>query len=151
MSKALLKNKLIDFQKQILTLSQEIQTKERAHQEQEEGFILEILSVIDSFENVFKNVQEKEASFDKSARRAMKSYKAICRKLLRILEAKGVEQIEFPDGKAVMGLCKVIETKAADDSEDGTIIAVIRNGYRFGERVLRPAEVVTVANKKNGG
>jgi molecular chaperone GrpE (heat shock protein) len=77
----------------------------------------------------------------------LKSFQAINRKLLRILEESGVERLAFPDGKAEIGLCKIVDTEVMEGAEDGTIVSVIRSGYRRGERILRPAEVITVANR----
>lgn len=147
MKKERLKAKLVDFQKNIVTLSRELDAQNELSRQQEEGLFLELASVLDSFENVFTNLQEKEESFDKSAKRAMKSFRSIHRKLLRIMDERGVERLAFPDGKAEIGLCKVVATEPMVGAEEGAIISIVRNGYRRGDRVLRPAEVITVANR----
>ncbi len=145
MKKEQLRDKLIDFQKEIITVSRALRAKEATCQDAEDNLLLELVDILDSFENVFKNLEEKESTFDKSTQRAMKSFKAIYRKVIRILEDRGVEKIEFPDGKAKIGLCKIVETKAVEGIEDGSIISIVRNGYRRGERILRSAEVITVS------
>jgi molecular chaperone GrpE (heat shock protein) len=147
MKKDLLKEQLVDFQKRIISLSQEVRAKEREFQEKEDSFFLEIFTVLDAFENVFDSLKEKEQTFDKSAKKGMKSFRAIYRKLLRTLEEKEVEKIEFPDRQARMGLCTVIETQRRDDQEEGMILSVVKNGYCRKDRILRPAEVVTVSNE----
>ena len=147
MKKERLRAKLIDFQKKILALSRELETRDELSRQREDGFFLELLSVLDSFENVFNNLQDKEEFFDKSTKRAMKSFRGIYRKLLRVMDESGVERLEFPDGKAEIGLCKIIETEPMAGTEEGAIISVVRNGYRRGDRILRPAEVITVANR----
>lgn len=147
MTKQRLQDKLIDFQRDIISLSQELQSKKQAFQDSEDNFLLELMLVLDAFENIFKHLEEKEATFEKSVRRSLQSFKGIQRKIIRTLEERGVEKIEFPDGKAVIGLCKVVETRAVDGLEEGEIIAIVCNGYRRGDRVLRPAEVITVANR----
>jgi molecular chaperone GrpE len=103
--------------------------------------------VLDAFENIFSHLEDQAETFDKSVRRAFKSFTRIQNKIIRILEERGVEQIAFPDGKAVVGLCKVVETQAVEGRDEGEIISIVRHGYRHGERVLRPAEVITVANR----
>lgn len=147
MKKERLRAKLIDLQKDIVTLSRELDARDERSRQHEDGLFLELASVLDSFENVFNNLQDKEESFDKSAKRAMKSFRGIHRKLLRIMDESGVERLEFPDGKAEIGLCKVVDTEPMVGAEEGAIISVVRNGYRRGDRVLRPAEVITVANR----
>lgn len=146
MKKERLRAKLIDFQKKIITLSRELEARDELSQQREDGLLLELMSVLDSFENVFNNLQDKEKTFDKSTKRAMKSFRGIYRKLLRVMDESGVERLEFPNGKAEIGLCKVIETAPMADAEEGAIISVVRNGYRRRDRILRPAEVITVAN-----
>ena len=147
MTKQRLQDKLIDFQRDIIRRSQDLQSQEQAFQDREDHLLLELILILDAFENIFKNLEEKEAAFEKSVRRALKSFQGIQRKLLRILEEHGVEKIEFPDGKAVVGLCKVVETRAVEGLEEGQILAMVSNGYQCRDRVLRPAEIITVANR----
>ncbi len=150
MTKQRLQAKLIDFQRNIIHLAQALQSQEQAFQDSEDNLLLDLVLVLDAFENIFTNLEEKEATFDKSVRRALKSFQGIQRKTMRILEERGVEKIGFADGKAVIGLCKVVETRAVEGLEEGEIIAIVRNGYRHRGRVLRPAEVITVANRTLG-
>ncbi len=147
MKKEQLRTKLIDFQKELLTLSRTLETQDERARRQEDGLFLELTGVLDAFENVFNTLQAKEDALDKTARRTLKSFRAIQRKLIRLLEEHDVEKLVFPDGKAEIGLCKVIDTESREGAEDGTIVSVIRSGYRRQERILRPAEVITVANR----
>lgn len=144
MTKARLKDKLIGFQTEIIQLSQTLQTERKRGQEQQEHLFVELFEVLDACENIFNNMADKEETLDKSSRRMLKSFRAVYRKLLRLLEEQGVKMIEFHDGKCAIGLCKVLETRPDADREEGEIIAVVRNGYRSKQRVLRPAEVITV-------
>lgn len=147
MKKRRLKDKLIDLQQQRLTLSREMDTQDKQFREQQDRLFLDLVGVLDSFENIFNSMQGHEEALDKPAKRAMKSFRGIQRKLVRTLEETGIERIEFADGKAEIGLCKIIDTQAVPDSEEGTVLSVIRHGYRRGDRILRPAEVITVANR----
>jgi molecular chaperone GrpE (heat shock protein) len=139
-----LKNKLIGFQTEIIELNQTLQAERKRGEEQQERLFLELFAVLDAFENIFNSMTEKEETLDKSSRRMSKSFRAVYRKLLRLLEEQGVERIEFPNGKSVIGLCKVLETRPVAEREEGEIIAVVRSGYRSKKRILRPAEVITV-------
>lgn len=147
MTKPRLQKKLVYFQREILSLSQDLQAKEQAFRDGEDHLLLELMLVLDAFENVFNNLEDKAETFDKSVRRGLKSFSRIQSKVMRILEEHGVEQIVFPDGKAVVGVCKVVETQALEGCEEGKIISVVQHGYRHSDRVLRPAEVITVANR----
>jgi len=65
----------------------------------------------------------------------------IQRKLAALLEAEGVEVIPA-DGVAFdPALHEAVTYEPSNDHEEGEIIEVIQQGYRLGERVLRPARV----------
>ena len=147
MKKALLRDKLIGFQKSLVSLSRELETEKELARNREDELYLKLAAVLDACENVFNTVRDKEETLDKSTRRMLKSFQAINRKLVRILEESGVERLVFADGNAEIGLCKIVDTQVMEDAEDGTIVSVIRSGYRRGARILRPAEVITVANR----
>jgi len=139
-----LKDKLIAFQQRIIRAEQAIKDQEKACREREDALFLELFEILDGFENVFRNVEPKRNELDKAARRALKSFDAMRRKLLRLLVARGVEPIELTDGKAIIGLCKVIETRPTPEvAEPGTILVTLRQGYRRDRQVLRPVEVIT--------
>ena len=65
----------------------------------------------------------------------------ICRKLQSILEAEGLKRIEAEGQKFDPNFHEAISQEPADGVESGTVLAVIRNGYMLGERVIRPAMV----------
>ncbi|VFM96487.1 MAG: GrpE protein [Candidatus Kentron sp. G] len=144
MSKRRLNDKLITFQRTIIDLEGALREEEKRASESKDEIFLELCAVLDSFENIFNSMAEKEGSLDKTGRRMIKSFRAIYRKLIRLLEEHGIKQIEFPDGKIIVGFCKVLETRPEAGREEGEIIAIIRNGYQSQQRVLRPAEVITV-------
>jgi len=137
--------KLIEFQKTAISLTAELQDCERKARENENDLFLGLVGVLDAFENLFNNLDPD--ALDKSARRAFKSVGAIQRKLTRILEARGVERIEPADVHAEVGLCKIVETRTTQEAEEGTILAVVRNGYRRDGQVLRPVEVITASKE----
>jgi molecular chaperone GrpE len=65
----------------------------------------------------------------------------ICRKLQSILEAEGLKRIEAEGQKFDPNFHEAIAQEPADGVESGTVIAIVRNGYMLGERVIRPAMV----------
>jgi len=146
MNKQTLKNKFIEFQKKILSLKQDVHSREKACAEAELQNNLDLIALIDSFENIFNHLDNKEDELNKSSRKAIKSCRAVYRKTLRILEDKDIVVIQFADNTAQPGLCKVIATQSDPEKKDGTIVEIIKNGYQKGERIIRPAEVITIAN-----
>jgi molecular chaperone GrpE (heat shock protein) len=144
LSKRRLNDKLIAFQRTIIDLERTLREEEKKASERENDIFLDLCAVLDSFENIFNSIAEKEADLDKTGRRMVKSFRAIYRKLIRLLEEHDIRQIEFPDGEIIVGLCKVMETRPEVGRKKGEIIAIIRNGYQSRHQVLRPAEVITV-------
>nr|VFJ48784.1 MAG: molecular chaperone GrpE [Candidatus Kentron sp. FW]VFJ58822.1 MAG: molecular chaperone GrpE [Candidatus Kentron sp. FW] len=146
-TKKYLFDKLISFQQKIIGLEGSLQEERNNASEKEREIFLELCVVLDSFENIFNAMAEKEATMDKGSLSMIKSFRAIYRKLIRLLEDHGVQQIEFPDGKSEIGLCKIIGTRPEAGREEGDIITIVRNGYRSGQQILRPAEVITVGGE----
>jgi molecular chaperone GrpE len=143
-AKQRLEAKLIAFQQQIIRAEQAVKEREKACREREDALFIELFEVLDGFENVFRNLEQKQQAFDKTTRRALKSFEALQRKLLRLLGERGVEPIDLPDGKAVVGLCRVVETRSTPEAtEPGSILVRVRQGYRREGQVLRPVEVIT--------
>jgi len=65
----------------------------------------------------------------------------IQRKLEAVLEAEGVEVIPAEGVAFDPALHEAVTYEASNDHREGEIIEVIQQGYRLGERVLRPARV----------
>jgi len=65
----------------------------------------------------------------------------ICRKLQSILETEGVKRIEAEGQIFDPNFHEAISQEPSEGHESGEVIAVIRNGYMLGDKVIRPAMV----------
>lgn len=65
----------------------------------------------------------------------------INRKLQSLLEAEGVTRIETAGQTFDPNLHEAVTHEDSPDHQSGQIIAVLRQGYKLGERVIRPALV----------
>jgi len=65
----------------------------------------------------------------------------IARKLQNILDAEGVKRIEAEGAEFNPIFHEAISHEPSEEVESGHVIAVLQNGYLFGERVIRPALV----------
>jgi molecular chaperone GrpE len=94
------------------------------------------LEVVDDLERALKNrpAQGEGATW-------AGGIELIYRKLLAILEAEGVERLQVEGELFDPNLHEAISQEPSDDHESGQVIEVIKNGYRLGERILRPAMV----------
>lgn len=79
---------------------------------------------------------------DENGRQAwVEGIELIQRKLRAALENEGLEQIPAEGELFNPELHEALTHEESPDHESGRIIAVVRQGYRLGERVLRPAQV----------
>ena len=65
----------------------------------------------------------------------------IHRKLQDILAAEGLQRIQAEGRPFDPNFHEAITQEPAEGVESGHVIAVVRNGYMLGERVIRPAQV----------
>jgi molecular chaperone GrpE len=65
----------------------------------------------------------------------------IYRKLQDILAAEGLQRIQAEGQPFDPNFHEAITQEPAEGVESGHVIAVVRNGYMLGERVIRPAQV----------
>lgn len=146
--KEFLRDKFIEFQLKIADLSHALAERESQFLEKEQKFYLDLLDILDAFQAVDETIETKKDTLDKTARMLGKNIRSIHKKLIRLMKSRGITRMEFPENKARMHHCKVIDTRTRADLENETILSVAKNGYIDNEKgtVLRKAEVITVLN-----
>jgi len=92
-----------------------------------EGLILELLPVLDSFEAAIKNGKDE-------------GIKQLYNQLLSILKNNGLEEIKAVGEKFNPELHEVIETIKSDKGE-GIVIEEIQKGYKLHNKIIRPSRV----------
>ena len=147
--KDFLREKFIEFQLRIAELTRAVHEQADAFQTRERDLYLNLFEVLDAFENLNETIQAKEDEFDKTTRSLAKTIRSIHRKLIRLLKSNHIVQIEFPENKARMEYCKIVDTRKAVNMENETILSVVKHGYidKQQGRVLRKAEVITALNR----
>ncbi len=110
--------------------------REKTQQEITGRVLLRYLEVLDDLELALKNAPKR----GKGAEWA-KGIELIYRKLRNLLEAEGVQPIDAEGRFFDHNLHEAISHEEAEGFESGQIIEVVRQGYRLGDRVLRPALV----------
>jgi molecular chaperone GrpE len=117
--------------------------KKRIEREQAQTYQLassavlkKFLEVVDDLERAMKNCPTEIASTEWA-----QGIELIYRKLLSLLEAEGVTKIEAEGQPFDPNLHEAISHEEAEGYQEGQIIEVVKQGYRVGERVLRPALV----------
>ena len=104
-----------------------------------EGFVEELLPVLDGFDMAFANKEAWE-KLDKGWRSGIEYIRG---QFVKILEDNGIAEISPKEGDAPdSNLHDFVDTVPTDDAaKDHTIAAVMQKGYKIGARVIRPARV----------
>ena len=118
--------------------------KKRAAREREEYVALanarlltELLPVVDDLERALAAAEEhEEAQLEEGVR-------LVHRSLATLLERHGVTAIET-DGKFDPHVHEALLSQPSE-AEEGSVIEVVQKGYKLGDRVVRPAQVVVAA------
>lgn len=95
--------------------------------------IKKVLPALDDLERALQNRPAEDAWAN--------GIELIARKLQNILESEGVKRIEAEGALFDPTFHEAISHEPSDAVESGRVIAVVQNGYMFGERVIRPALV----------
>jgi len=99
--------------------------------------LAELLDVIDNLDRAIDSAQK-----GASAEAMLQGVEMVRRQFLMKLEGLGVTRIPADGETFDPALHEAIATvPAQSSSEDGRIVGVVRQGYRIGEDVLRPAAV----------
>ena len=110
-----------------------------------EGFVDELLPVLDSFFAVLKNEPT-----DPNLKNYLIGFQYIYRNLVAALENEGVTEISPKVGdKFSADTMQVVET-VESEGEENVIVDVHVKGYKLHDRLIRPANVtVSVKHKEN--
>jgi len=111
-----------------------------AHQYAAARVIGRFLDALDDFDRAMADRPAVEAGAEALARWAA-GVALIQRKLQTVLESENVERIQAEGQAFDPNLHEAITHEDSDGHEPGSIIGVVRQGYRLGERVIRPALV----------
>lgn len=118
-----------------------INYKRRAEQDREDfnkfantNLILNLLPILDDMERAFASVPPKLAKLE-----WMDGIRLIERKLWATLEAQGLSHIEAVGEPFDPHLHEAVRQ---DKGKEGVVVEEVQKGYRFHDRVIRPARVV---------
>ncbi len=121
--------------------------KRRVEKEQGETYQNAAARVISRFLDVHDDFDRaiKEKPADTSDAEALARWAAgmdlIQRKLHNLLEAEGVERVEAEGQTFDPQRHEAVTQEESESHEPGQIIGVVRQGYKLGDRIIRPAMV----------
>ncbi len=108
-----------------------------------ERLVLDICDVLDNFERALHpQVEKNRESFEKGI-------EMIFRQLSNLLKKEGVEKIEALECDFDPNIHEAL-AHIPSELEDNKVAAVIQNGYKMNDKVIRPARVAVSNGQKPG-
>lgn len=107
--------------------------KEKWQKEAKQGLAEDLIEVIDNLERALNAADEETA--------VVKGVKMVNEQLYNKLNKEGLEVIETGE-KFDPDIHKAVDTREHEEHAPKTVLEEKRKGYRFGDRILRPSEVV---------
>lgn len=114
--------------------------KEKWQDLAKEGMAEDLIEIIDNLERALEAADEQTA--------VVQGVDMVRDQLYQTLNSEGLEVINAED-KFNPEVHKAVETREHEKHEPKTIIEEKRKGYRYGDKVLRPAEVVVVEEEES--
>ena len=143
---AIIEDDLRRFMRQCAKLELTVSDKERQHTSKMEEFLLRLIEVLDSFEQLFQNISDKQDKIDQQTKIWIGNFRTIYRFLKSIIDEQGVIELEIIDWSFNPHSHRVIETVVDLSKPDGTIVRQTQKGYLWQDRIIRKAEVIVVRN-----
>jgi molecular chaperone GrpE len=135
--------KLETLEKEKVSLQQSLREQQTQSTATIEDLFLELLSVGDGLEALLDYLEKNPDLTPEFIQRLPRSIGAVHRKFLNVLKKRQVFPIELEGTQPDFNLCRVVEREIRTDLEDQTITKIVLGGFRCGEKILRPAEVIT--------
>jgi molecular chaperone GrpE len=126
-----------DQLRQNFTLSQTLRTQAQQHNSEDEVLFLELLEVVDAMELLLRYTNNQQAAVA-----ITKSLKSVHKKLLGVLAKRQVTPIAQTNDAIDFTTCRVVDQEVRPELSPQSITQVVRQGFRLGDRVLRPTEVI---------
>jgi molecular chaperone GrpE len=125
-----------------------VQLQQKLYQQQEqvrttnESLFLELLEVFDALEFLIDYITTHPEPDSKAWLQLRKSLESVEQKFSKLLSKQQVNPIEVKQSEPDFAVCQVVDQVVCHDVEPGTLVEVTRKGFSFGDKVLRPVEVI---------
>lgn len=118
--------------------------KEEAIKFANESFLEQLLPVIDSFELGIEAATKHQSDHNAIVQGMQLAFN----QLLNVLKQFGVETIHAEGELFNPHLHEAVSYQETETTSDGIVLQQLRKGYKFKERLLRPASVVVAKNRE---
>jgi len=108
------------------------------------AFIKNLLTTVDDFERTFEQGETSDA------KTVLEGVRLIYDNLMKVLADARVEIIDAVDKSFDPRYHEALQQATAEGKVPGTVLNVLQRGFKFDDRVIRPAKVVIVAADSAG-
>ena len=135
-----------DLNDKLLRISAEMQNMRKRYDEEiarmykyeGEGIIKELLSTLDNFERA---ISQDDDNLEDELSKFLSGFKLIYSEFRTKLENKGLSEIKCQDEAFDPTFMEAVLTEKVEGKEAGIVIDVLQKGYKFNDKVIRPAMV----------
>ena len=135
-----------DLNDKLLRISAEMQNMRKRYDEEiakmykyeGEGIIKELLSTLDNFERA---ISQDDDNLEDELSKFLSGFKLIYSEFRTKLESKGLSEIKCQDEAFDPTFMEAVLTEKVEGKESGIVIDVLQKGYKFNDKVIRPAMV----------
>jgi molecular chaperone GrpE len=140
-----IENRISKLQKDYVLLQDKYNNSQKNFERKLDDLILKIIEIEDLMELSHTNLIS-DAEIPSNFLLIMNKIK---KKIAGVLTWLQVQPIELTDRRIIPGKVRVVETqKVAGDIPPGTIVNICRKGYHRGNKIIRPADVITAEISK---
>jgi len=149
--------KLEDAENRILrTLAETENLRKRYEREKEDlsnyvisNFAKETLSILDNLQRALNSIKTDELKDnDENISKFVEGIQLTEKQIITIFEKFKIEKVESLNTNFDPNMHQAMFEVESKDKEPGTVVEVVQEGYKIGERLLRPA-LVGVSKKKS--
>ena len=149
--------KLEDAENRILrTLAETENLRKRYEREKEDlsnyvisNFAKETLSILDNIQRALNSIKtDKLKDNDENISKFVEGIELTEKQIITIFEKFKIEKVESLDANFDPNIHQAMFEVKSEDKEPGTVVEVVQEGYKIGDRLLRPA-LVGVSKKKS--
>jgi molecular chaperone GrpE len=143
----LIVDKIGSLQKENTLLQQSLREQQTQATAQNEELFLELLEVADALDALLEYLENHSEPSPEFISRLPRSISVVNRKFFGVLAKRQVTPIELQSNEPDFNLCRVVDREERTDVPDQTITKVVRKGFVWREKVLRPTEVITAKSE----
>ena len=149
--------KLEDAENKLLrTLAETENLRKRYEREKEDlsnyvisNFAKETLSILDNLQRALSSIKTNDfKNDDENIKTFVEGIELTEKQIITIFEKFKIEQVKSLDSNFDPNFHQAMFEVESEDKAPGTVVEVVQEGYKIGDRLLRPA-LVGVSKKKN--